>query len=47
MNYPHNWTSQSMQVFSYENENFEVDVFHSETFRYILMKLSKFFLIEY
>ena len=46
MNYPYNWTSQSMQVVSYKNESFdivEVDIFHLETFRYILMNLSKFF----
>lgn len=35
-----------MQVVSYKNESFdivEVEIFHSETFRYILMNLSKFF----
>lgn len=42
MSRAHNWTSQSVLVYSYKNERFhifEVDRFHSETFRYILMNL--------
>jgi len=46
MSYLHNWTSQSVQAVSYKNEScdiIEVDIFHSETLRSILMNISKFF----